>query len=58
MLSNHFDCATSQYLTWAIALEPLIYCVRAAPMFEVVAAILVVLSIGILVAHAFDAYRS
>ena len=40
-----------------IALKPN-YFLEGCPMFEVVAAFLVVLSAGIFVAHALDAYRS
>jgi hypothetical protein len=48
--ANHFDCAASgvAYLSNSLG----------TPMFEVIAASLIILSVGILVAHAMDAFRS
>src|SRR3954467_5342329 len=48
--ANHFDCAVGglAYLS-----NP-----KGPPMFEAAAAFLVILSVGILVAHALDAFRS
>jgi hypothetical protein len=46
---NHFDCAAGSFLR-----EPL----RGKPMFEAIAAFFIIVSVGILVAHALDAFRS
>jgi hypothetical protein len=48
--ANHFDCAASgvAYLSNPVG----------SPMFEAITAFLVILSVGILVAHALDAFRS
>jgi hypothetical protein len=48
--ANHFDCAASRV---AYLSNP-----ARSPMFEAIAAFLIVLSAGILIAHALDAYRS
>jgi len=42
----------------AIALSPIFIALGLTMFFEVVAAFLVVLSVGIFLAHALDAYRS
>jgi hypothetical protein len=46
---NLFDCAKGRPFSEGIAQEPL--------MFEAITAFLIVLSVGILVAHALDAFR-
>ena len=50
---NHFDCATAVGFLLGHCVLKLIFIGEAA-MFE---AFLVVLSAGVFVAHAFDAYR-
>jgi hypothetical protein len=47
--SNLFDCAKGRPFNGSIAEDP--------SMFEAIALFLVVLSVGILVAHALDAFR-
>jgi len=47
--ANHFDCAVGGVAYFS---NP-----KGSPMFEAVAAFLVILSVGILVAHALDAFR-
>jgi hypothetical protein len=47
--ANHFDCAAGR----VAYLSPL-----GLIMFEAIAAFFVILSVGILVAHALDAFRS
>jgi hypothetical protein len=46
---NLFDCARGRRLSETIAQDP--------SMFEAVTAFLIVLSVGILLAHALDAFR-
>jgi hypothetical protein len=46
---NLFDCAKGRRLSESIAQEP--------SMFEAITAFLIVLSVGILLAHALDAFR-
>jgi hypothetical protein len=46
---NLFDCAKGRPFNGSIAQDP--------SMFEAIAAFLIVLSVGILIAHAFDAFR-
>jgi hypothetical protein len=49
LLSNRFDCANSEQFNRANVWNA---------MYEAITAFLVVLSVGILVAHALDAFRS
>jgi hypothetical protein len=46
---NLFDCAKGRPFNGSIAQDP--------SMFDVIIAFLIVLSVGILVAHALDAFR-
>jgi hypothetical protein len=46
---NLFDCAKDRPFNTSIAQDP--------SMFEAITAFLIVLSVGILIAHAFDAFR-
>jgi hypothetical protein len=46
---NFFDCAKGRPFNGSIAQDRL--------MFEAITAFLIVLSVGILIAHAFDAFR-
>ena len=55
---NHFDCATAASFVLGHCVNDLNLFREGCPMFEVVAAFLVVLSASIFVAHALDAYRS
>ena len=48
--ANRFDCVASRV---AYLSDPV-----RSPMFEAIAAVLIIVSVGILVAHALDAYRS
>jgi hypothetical protein len=58
LLSNHFDCAAAAgFLLGHCVKAQYLFC-EGCPMFEVVAAFFVVLSVGVFVAHALDAYRS
>lgn len=56
--SNLFDCAALTGLLLGHCVSRLMIVPVGIPMFEAVAAFLVVLSIGILFAHALDAFRS
>jgi hypothetical protein len=56
--SNIFDCAALAGFLLGIVLSPVFVPLGWPMFFEVVAAALLVLSAGILVAHALDAYRS
>jgi hypothetical protein len=49
-LEIYFDCASSRFLSWRIG--------EGIAMWADIAGILVALSIAILIAHAFDAFRS
>jgi len=57
--SNIFDCAALAVFLLGHRINPLFRNAWADPMFfEAVAAFFLILSVGILVAHALDAYRS
>jgi hypothetical protein len=58
LLSNHFDCAAPAGFLLGHCVKAQIVILRGLPVFEVVAAFFVILSVGIFVAHALDAYRS
>jgi hypothetical protein len=49
-LPNHFDCAVRSALTFLDR--------KGLTMLTAITAILIVLSVGILIAHALDAFRS
>jgi hypothetical protein len=56
--SNRFDCAAPAGLLLGHCVKAPYFIALGLHMFEAVAAFLIVLSVGIFVAHALDAYWS